>query len=246
MAGHRFAAHHKYLLVLAVLFAALWIALGIDPWHRSDWALENALVVAFVAAVALTYERLTLSRVSYTLIFVFLCLHEIGAHYTYAEVPYDAWFKALTGSTLNSLLGWERNNFDRVIHFCYGLLLAYPIREVFLRVAAVRGFWGYFLPLDLTMSTSMVFELFEWGAAELFGGDLGEAYLGTQGDPWDAHKDMALAGLGALVAMLVTYSLNRVLQRDFASEWAESLRVKHAQPLGEDEVARMLDERKAS
>jgi putative membrane protein len=246
MAGHRFAAHHKYLLVLAVLFAALWIALGIDPWHRSDWALENALVVAFVAAVALTYERLTLSRVSYTLIFVFLCLHEIGAHYTYAEVPYDAWFKALAGSTLNSLLGWERNNFDRVIHFCYGLLLAYPIREVFLRVAAVRGFWGYFLPLDLTMSTSMVFELFEWGAAELFGGDLGEAYLGTQGDPWDAHKDMALAGLGALVAMLVTYSLNRVLQRDFASEWAESLRVKHAQPLGEDEVARMLDERKAS
>jgi len=243
--GHRFAAHHRYLLVLAVLFAALWIGLGIDPWHRSDWALENALVVAFVAAVAVTYERLTLSRVSYTLIFVFLCLHEIGAHYTYSEVPYDAWFRALTGTTLNSLLGWERNNFDRVIHFCYGLLLAYPIREVFLRVAAVRGFWGYFLPLDLTMSTSMVFELFEWGAAELFGGDLGVAYLGTQGDPWDAHKDMALAGLGALVAMLVTYSLNRSLQRDFASEWAESLRVKHAQPLGEDEVARMLDERKA-
>jgi len=243
--GHRFAAHHRYLLVLAVLFAALWIGLGIDPWHRSDWALENALVVAFVAAVAVTYERLTLSRVSYTLIFVFLCLHEIGAHYTYSEVPYDAWFRALTGTTLNSLIGWERNNFDRVIHFCYGLLLAYPIREVFLRVAAVRGFWGYFLPLDLTMSTSMVFELFEWGAAELFGGDLGVAYLGTQGDPWDAHKDMALAGLGALVAMLVTYSLNRSLQRDFASEWAESLRVKHAQPLGEDEVARMLDERKA-
>lgn len=224
----------------------LWIALGIDPWHRSDWALENALVVAFVAAVALTYERLTLSRISYTLIFVFLCLHEIGAHYTYSEVPYDAWFEALTGTTLNSLLDWKRNNFDRVIHFCYGLLLAYPIREVFLRVAAVRGFWGYFLPLDLTMSTSMVFELFEWGAAELFGGDLGEAYLGTQGDPWDAHKDMALAGLGALVAMLVTFALNRSLQRDFASEWAESLRVKHAQPLGEDEMARMLDDRKAS
>jgi len=195
--------------------------------------------------VVVTYYRLTLSLVSYTLIFVFLCLHEFGAHYTYSEVPYDAWFRALTGTTLNSLLGWERNNFDRVIHFCYGLLLAYPIREVFLRVAAVRGFWGYFLPLDLTMSTSMVFELFEWGAAELFGGDLGVAYLGTQGDPWDAHKDMALAGLGALVAMLVTYSLNRSLQRDFASEWAESLRVKHAQPLGEDEVARMLDERKA-
>ena len=65
------------------------------------------------------------------------------------------WFQSLSGVTLNSLLGWERNNFDRVIHFCYGLLLAYPVREFFLRVVAVRGFWGYFLPLDLTMSTSM-------------------------------------------------------------------------------------------
>ena len=119
-------------------------------------------MAGFVVVVALTYKRLILSRVSYTLIFLFLCLHEIGAHYTYAEVPYDQWFKALTGVTLNSLLGWERNNFDRVVHFCYGLLLAYPVREIFLRVAAVRGFWGYFLPLDLTMSTSMMFELFEW------------------------------------------------------------------------------------
>jgi putative membrane protein len=122
--------------------------------------------------------------------------------------------------------------------------MAYPVREVFLRVAAVRGFWGYFLPLDLTMSTSMMFELFEWAAAELLGGDLGQAYLGTQGDIWDAHKDMALASLGALIAMLITFAINRALQRDFAAEWAESLRVKDSQPLGEDEIARMLDEKK--
>lgn len=235
--------HHRYLLLLAVLFALLWSALAVAPWHRADWALENALVVVFVVAVALSYKRLTLSRVSYTLIFVFLCLHEIGAHYTYAEVPYDAWFKSLTGTTLNGLVGWERNNFDRVIHFSYGLLLAYPVREVFWRVASARGFWSYFLPLDLTMSTSMIFELFEWGAAEAFGGDLGQAYLGTQGDVWDAHKDMALASLGALVAMLITYGLNRALQRDFAVEWVESLRVKDTRPLGEDEIARMLKER---
>jgi putative membrane protein len=160
-------------------------------------------------------------------------------------VPYDAWFQSLTGTTLNSLLGWERNNFDRVVHFCYGLLLAYPIREVFLRVADVRGFWGYFLPLDLTMSTSMMFELFEWVAAELFGGELGQAYLGTQGDIWDAHKDMALASVGALIAMLVTAAINRALQHDFAREWVESLRVKHPRPLGEDEIARMLEEKRS-
>lgn len=236
--------HHRYLLLLAVLFGLLWTALAIAPWHRADWALENALVVVFVVVVALTYKRLTLSRVSYTLIFLFLCLHEIGSHYTYSEVPYDQWFKALTGTTFNSLVGWERNNFDRVIHFAYGLLLAYPVREVFWRVASARGFWSYFLPLDLTMSTSMIYELVEWAAAEFFGGDLGQAYLGTQGDVWDAHKDMALASAGALVAMLITYAINRALQRDFAQEWAESLRVKHAQPLGEDEIARMLNERK--
>jgi putative membrane protein len=237
------AEHRRYLLVLGVIFGVVWLALAIDPWYREGWALENVLVVAFVVFVALSYKRLTLSRISYTLIFLFLCLHEIGAHYTYAETPYDEWFRALTGRTLNSLLGWERNNFDRVVHFAYGLLLAYPVREIFLRVAAVRGFWGYFLPLDLTMSTSMIFELFEWAAAEAFGGDLGTAYLGTQGDVWDAHKDMALASCGALIAMLVTYGINRALQRDFASEWAESLRVKIAQPLGEDAIARMLDNR---
>jgi len=70
-----------------------------------------------------------------------------------------------------------------------------------------------------------------------------QAYLGTQGDVWDAHKDMALASFGALIAMLITFAINRSLQRDFASEWAESLRVKNSQPLGEDEIARMLDER---
>jgi putative membrane protein len=242
--GSDYAVHRRYLLVLAVLFAALWTALAIDPRYRHDWALENALVVAFVVFVSLTYKRLTLSRVSYTLIFLFLCLHEIGAHYTYAEVPYDAWFETLTGATLNGVLGWERNNFDRVIHFCYGLLIAYPVREIFLRVAGVRGFWGYFLPLDLTMSTSMIFELFEWAAAEIFGGDLGQAYLGTQGDVWDAHKDMALTSLGAVIAMLITFAINRALQRDFASEWAESLRVKQTEPLGEDEIARMLEERR--
>ena len=235
--------HHRYLLVLGVLFALLFTALAIAPWHRADWALENALVVVFVVVVALSYKRLTLSRVSYTLIFLFLCLHEIGAHYTYSEVPYDQWFQALTGRTFNSLVGWERNNFDRVIHFSYGLLLAYPVREVFWRVAQARGFWGYFLPLDLTMSTSMIYELVEWAAAEAFGGELGQAYLGTQGDVWDAHKDMALASLGALIAMLITYAINRALQRDFAAEWVESLRVKEPRPLGEDEIARMWNER---
>ena len=236
--------HRRYELVHGVLFGLVWVVMAVGPHDRSDWLLENALAIAAFVVLIVFHRRLVLSRVSYTLIFLFMCLHQVGAHYTYAEVPYDKWFAALTGRTFNSLVGWERNNFDRVVHFAYGLFLAYPVREIFLRVANVRGFWGYFLPLDLTMSTSMIYELVEWAAAEVFGGDLGQAYLGTQGDVWDAHKDMALASLGALIAMCVTAGINWRLQRDFAREWAESLRVKHKAPLGEDEIIRMTRKRK--
>jgi len=232
------------LLVLSLVFAVWWLLLAIAPWHRDVWLTENALVFAMAAFLFAFHRRLLFSRFSYTLIFIFMCLHQVGAHYSYAEVPYDAWFQSLTGRTFNSLVGWERNHFDRVVHFAYGLLLAYPVREIFLRVADVRGFWGFFLPLDLTMSTSMLFELLEWFAAELFGGGLGQAYLGTQGDIWDAHKDMALASLGALVAMLATFLVNLRYQRDFNREWADSFRVKHKAPLGEDALARMTRKRK--
>ncbi|HLO26669.1 MAG TPA: DUF2238 domain-containing protein [Geobacteraceae bacterium] len=235
--------NRRWFLVLGVLFLLLVAALGVAPLDRKDWALENALVILIVPMLILTRKQLPLSRISYTTIFLFLCLHEVGAHYTYAKVPYDEWFKSLTGSTLNGLLSLERNHYDRLVHFSFGLLIAYPIREVFLRVADVRGVWGYYLPLDVTMATSMLFELFEWGAAELFGGDLGVAYLGTQGDVWDAQKDMAMATLGAVIAMLVTAAINISLQRDFAQEMAESLRVKRQAPLGEEEIAKMLRER---
>ena len=144
------------------------------------------------------------------------------------------------------MIGWERNNYDRVLHFLYGFLFAYPIREIFLRVANVRGFWGYFLPLDLTMSSSMLYELIEWLAVGVFGGELGMAYLGTQGDIWDAHKDMALASLGALLAMSITAAVNVKWQRDFSREWIDSLRVKDTTPLGEEALPKMQNAKRAS
>ena len=215
----------NYLWGLAIVYTIWWALMAISPNDRSDWMLENVLVFLAVGVLVYTYKAFPLSRVSYTCIFVFLTLHALGAHYTYAEVPYQDWMPFLAGG---------RNQFDRLVHFSYGLLLAYPIREMFLRIGNVRGFWGYFLPLDLTMSTSMLYELIEWGAAEAFGGDLGAAYLGTQGDVWDAHKDMALASLGALIAMVITAAVNRRMQRDFANEWAESIRIKRRKPLGEE------------
>lgn len=233
-----------YLPTLAIIFVLFAIVMAINPVDRHDWMLENVLVVVCVILIAVTYSKFPLSRISYTLLFIFLMLHEVGSHYTYALVPYDDWFRSLAGTGLNELLGFERNHFDRLTHFAYGLLLAYPIREIFIRIANVKGFWSYFLPLDLTMSTSMLYELIEWGAAEYFGGELGQAYLGTQGDVWDAHKDMALASLGALMTMGITATLNIWLQHDFAEEWNESLRVKHNSPLGEEEIARMIERKK--
>ena len=219
------AKNRRHVLWLTGIFAILTIVLGIAPWHRQDWFLENVLVVPALLVLWAIYRHMPFSRLSWSLVFTMIYLHEIGAHYTYSEVPYDAWFQAITGRSLNQLLGWERNNFDRIIHFLYGLLLAYPIRELFFHLAKARGFWSYFLPLDLTMSTSALYELIEWAAAEVFGGDLGVAYLGTQGDPWDSQKDMALAASGALIALTVTALVNWKYQRDFAREWSESLRI---------------------
>lgn len=211
----------RYLLLLLALFLVLWSVLAINPHSRADWLLENVLLLLGVVALLATYRVMPLSGASYTMLFLFLCMHTVGAHYTYSEVPYDQWFKMLTGSTLNEAMGWQRNYYDRLVHFCYGLLLAYPVREVFLRVANMRGFLSYFLPLDLTMSTSMLYELIEWGAAIVFGGDLGAAFLGSQGDVWDAQKDMALASLGALITVLGAAVISATLKRDFAREWVE-------------------------
>ena len=237
-------SHHKYLAILTIIFSVVFLVLSISPHDRGDWALENLLVMVFVIVISISYKKFPLSRISYTFIFIFLCLHEIGAHYTYAKVPYNQFFINLFDINLNELMGWERNHFDRLVHFLFGLLLAYPIRELYCRVADAKGFWSYFFPLELTMAASMTFELFEWGAAVMFGGELGIAYLGTQGDVWDAHKDMALASLGALLAMIITLMINLRIQKNFREEWVESLSIKNKKPLGEDEIIRLIQSEK--
>jgi putative membrane protein len=114
-----------------------------------------------------------------------------------------------------------------LIHLAYGLLLAYPVRDLYCRIAGLKGFWSYLTPLNLIMATSILYELIEWGAAEAFGGELGMAYLGTQGDVWDAHKDMALASLGGFIAMAITLFIHSRIQKDFREQWTLSLTVKN-------------------
>ena len=233
-------AHDRFAILLLVIFGVLWMALAVRPLHRSEWLLENVIVFAGVPVLILLHRHLPLSRISISLIFVFLCLHEVGAHYTYAEVPYDRWFEYLTGRGLSEWFDWERNHFDRVIHFLYGLLITYPVREIVLRMSYAKGFWTYLLPVLVVISTSTIFELLEWLAAVIFGGDLGVAYLGTQGDVWDAQKDMLLAAIGSLVTTLLVVGINYTLDRKVSRDWIESLRVKRRKPLGEVAVAELL------
>ena len=193
---------HRLLQMLLGTYALVWVITGIAPLDRHDWFLENLLVFAVMAVLIGTYRMFPLSDLSYLLITAFLTLHAIGAHYTYSDVPFGFW--------LQHTLGFARNPFDRIVHFSFGLLLAYPIREVFLRVANARGFWAYYLPLDVTLAFSALYEIMEMVIATLVAPGTGDAWLGTQGDVWDAQKDMAMAGLGALLCMCLTALIRKL------------------------------------
>lgn len=237
------AAHRRHALTLLVLFAGVFVASGWSPHNRADWLLENVLVLILVPLLIYTNRRFPLSQISLVMLFLFLCLHEVGAHFTYSKVPYDAGLQSLFGKDANALFGWERNHFDRAVHFLYGLLFVYPAREVFLRIADARGFWAYLGPVLVVMSSSLIYEFIEWGASVVFGGDLGMAYLGTQGDVWDSHKDSLFATSGALVASVLIAGVHASLDRDFTREWVESLRVKHPEPIGEVAIEHLLEKR---
>jgi putative membrane protein len=226
----------RYQLVLLGLLGVAWVAFAISPNERQNWLLENALVAVFAPLVIVTARYFRLSDLSYTLIALYLVLHLAGSHFNYSEVPF--------GFTLGRWLGTERNLFDRLVHFCFGFLLAYPMRELFHRIASVRGFWGYFLPLDLTLSLSALYEIVEWLVAEAVDPGAGAAFLGSQGDQWDAQKDVALAGLGALLAMSVIAAINWWYDPGFWAEIKESFRVKNQKPLGEVRLGELITARR--
>lgn len=189
-------------LVLAGLYALVWALAAINPLYPHDWLIENLLVFIAVPLLVLTYRRAPLSDAAYIGLFLFMCLHSTGSHYTYSEVPYDAWWQSLTGHTFNELFGWQRNHFDRAVHFCYGLLLTPAFAELLGRVAPARSRrWMIVMIASFLGMHAMIYELIEWAVAMIVAPELGAAYLGTQGDGWDAHKDMALATLGNAIAL---------------------------------------------
>jgi putative membrane protein len=185
------------LQALVVWLILFWIITAINPLQRDGWLLENMLVFLVAAVLVVSYHWFQFSNLSYAMFTAFLCMHMIGAHYTYSETPLGFW--------LQDWLGWQRNHYDRIVHFLFGFLLAFPLREDLLRQPRVKRSWSYILAIAMVLALSAIYEVIESAAALIISPEQGAAFLGTQGDEWDAQKDTFLAFLGATITMASTY-----------------------------------------
>lgn len=184
--------------------AGVVIVFALAAYHPDtvfDWALENSLVFAFLAVFALTYRKFAFSDLSYLLMLAYLCIHEFGAHYKYSDVPLGEWLKPILHTT--------RNHYDRISHFSFGLLTSYPLREIAIRVLRVKGRWRYYLPVECVLAMSSIYEMMEAYMATILSPERGEEFVGMQGDMWDSQEDMFVAGLGAVVGVLIIAFLVR-------------------------------------
>lgn len=183
---------------LLAIYILLFSLLAVHPYDRATWWAENIPVLVAVGLLAVSYRWFQFSNIAYGLMALFLCYHTVGGHYTFALTPFY-WGDQFLGSLdMGFLFPDGRNNFDRVGHFLVGVF-AYPVAELAYRkrwVSSITmavvlgifalGFWG------------AVYEVIEMAFAVLYGGDAGTAFLGSQGDEWDAQKDMLMDILGAL------------------------------------------------
>ncbi len=227
----------KYKIFLFSVFILTWIWAAINPVHPETWLYENVLIFIFFPVVIFAGRYFKLSNVSYTLITIFMVIHLIGAHYTYSEVPF--------GFVLRDWFDESRNMYDRLVHFSFGFLLAYPVREVVLRLAKTKGVWGFTFPLSVVVMFSALFEIAEWYAVQTTQSvEVSLEFLGMQGDIWDAQKDMVLAFWGACIALAIVAFINWKYDRHFGCEVKESLKIKKGdKPLGEVQMRRWLKEK---
>ena len=183
--------NNLWLWMFIVIFTIIWSITLIWTTNISNWLLENTLTFIFVAVFILTYKKYKFSDLSYMLICIFLCMHVYGAQYTYADNPFGYW--------LMDTFDLSRNHYDRIVHFSFGLLLAFPVRELFQPYIKKSKLLYWLLPVVFSLSVSGLYELIEWAVADIFFKDQGMDYLGTQGDIWDAQKDTFVALLGGMI-----------------------------------------------
>ncbi|PEA53627.1 hypothetical protein CON64_17425 [Bacillus pseudomycoides] len=179
-----------------LLFISFWISLlisGIQPKDLFTWWLEILPAIILVLILAATYHRFQFTTFTYTWIWFHMIILLIGGHYTYAEVPFFNWIR--------DTFSLERNYYDRVGHFVQGFVPALLTREVLIRVVGIqKKGWLSILVIAVCLAFSAVYELLEFLVAKLTGTGA-DAFLGTQGDPWDTQWDMTFALMGAIIAL---------------------------------------------
>ena len=181
------------VLLLGLVGVAL-VASGVAPFDRATWWMEVAPVIILAPLLVVSHRGFPLTRLLQVLIAAHALVLIVGGAWTYARVPFGFW--------LQDVMGFERNPYDRIGHFMQGFVPALAAREILLRRAVVRGRgWLFFIVSCICLAISAVYELVEWGAAVAMGQGA-EAFLGTQGDPWDTQSDMAMALVGAVCAQL--------------------------------------------
>ena len=207
-ASSSFRTHFKQnrlLQICLLLFFILWVSTFIGTSNLSNWFTENTLTFLFLLGIITSYKKFKFSDLSYFIMFVYICLHVYGAKYTYAENPFGYWLK--------DTFHLARNHYDRIVHFSFGFLLAYPMREYFKNHFQWPNWVCWVLPCEITLSFSGAYEIIEWAVADVFFPSEGVAYLGTQGDIWDAQKDMSLAWLGSILIMLLTFLVRKLIKK---------------------------------
>lgn len=188
--------------LLVALLAAIALA-QIDQPFPALAPLQHGPTLILTLAAPWLLRRWPMSTRSLACIVGFLALHTLAARYIYSYVPYDRWSEALTGHALSPLLGWRRNNFDRLVHFSFGLLAVRPLRELLVRHVALKARPATYVAVEFVLAFSCLYEIFEWLLTILLAGPDADAYNGQQGDPWDSQKDMAMAAAGACLAAAV-------------------------------------------
>ena len=192
-------------IVLLVVGGALLVWSGIAPADRTTWVLEVFPIFIAVPLLMATFRRFPLTPLVYRLIFVHSLILMLGGHYTYAKVPLGFW--------MQEIFGFSRNHYDRIGHFAQGFVPAIIAREVLIRRSPLKGGrWLFFIVLCVCLAISACYEFIEWWSA-LIGGNAADAFLGTQGDPFDTQADMFMALVGACTAQLL---LARVHDRQIA------------------------------
>lgn len=188
---------HLYPLALLIIYIIAFIWSAINPNYKSIWLAESIFPVIFVLFLSLSYRKFKFSSLSYTLIFIFLILHTIGAHYGYVDNPFF--------EDLKEKFDWERNNYDRLVHFLFGLLFFLPIYEVVSHKLNQRGWFVMLLVFLSIIGLKGGFEVIEyWYGVTQQGGLLDTHYVGMQGDIWDAQKDVMLGTIGAAISWILT------------------------------------------